>query len=161
MYQLEGQDCSGDTKQFQKPWLQTALMFIAMAFCLPIGWGIEAWQKKHPKKQRKTSSGSHDNGDGDSSAQQPLLSEHDQQQPPPEPRFNLKEALLLCIPTGFDLAATTLMNVGLLYVAASGRRRRHGPTSSCCFCSYRLCTLHQFSCCKKAAAYTYACTLES
>jgi len=31
-----------------------------------------------------------------------------------------REALLLCIPTGFDLAATTLMNVGLLYVAASG-----------------------------------------
>lgn len=33
----------------------------------------------------------------------------------------MKEALLLCVPTGFDLAATTLMNVGLLYVAASGR----------------------------------------
>jgi hypothetical protein len=32
----------------------------------------------------------------------------------------IKEALLLCVPTGFDLAATTLMNVGLLYVAASG-----------------------------------------
>jgi hypothetical protein len=35
-------------------------------------------------------------------------------------KFILKEGLLLCIPTGFDLAATTLMNVGLLYVAASG-----------------------------------------
>lgn len=34
----------------------------------------------------------------------------------------MKEALLLCVPTGFDLAATTLMNVGLLYVAASGER---------------------------------------
>jgi hypothetical protein len=33
----------------------------------------------------------------------------------------LKEGLMLCIPTGFDLAATTLMNVGLLYVAASGK----------------------------------------
>jgi hypothetical protein len=32
----------------------------------------------------------------------------------------LKQAMLLCIPTAFDLAATTLMNVGLLYVAASG-----------------------------------------
>lgn len=35
----------------------------------------------------------------------------------------LKEGLMLCIPTGFDLAATTLMNVGLLYVAASGECR--------------------------------------
>jgi uncharacterized protein with beta-barrel porin domain len=35
-------------------------------------------------------------------------------------KFILKEGLMLCIPTGFDLAATTLMNVGLLYVAASG-----------------------------------------
>lgn len=35
-------------------------------------------------------------------------------------KFILKEGLMLCIPTGFDLAATTLMNVGLLYAAASG-----------------------------------------
>jgi hypothetical protein len=39
-------------------------------------------------------------------------------------KFVLKEGLMLCIPTGFDLAATTLMNVGLLFVAASGKRTR-------------------------------------
>lgn len=37
----------------------------------------------------------------------------------------MQEALLLCVPTGFDLAATTLMNVGLLYVAASGECTRY------------------------------------
>lgn len=47
-------------------------------------------------------------------------SEVQQQQQQGGGRMNLKEGLLLCIPTGFDLTATTLMNVGLLYVAASG-----------------------------------------
>lgn len=54
----------------------------------------------------------------------PLLQQHNSaQQDSAEDnadKVSLKEALLLCVPTGFDLAATTLMNVGLLYVAASG-----------------------------------------
>lgn len=126
MYQLEGQDCSGTTKQFEKPWLQTALMFIAMAFCLPIQWAIEEWQHKHPKKSHSGSK-TNDNQHGEhASAQEPLLSNDQQQQHggdqgnQPPAKMNMKEALLLCVPTGFDLAATTLMNVGLLYVAASG-----------------------------------------
>jgi hypothetical protein len=57
VYQLQGQDCSGETKPFQKPWLQTALMFVAMAFCLPIGYGIEAWQKHNKRKNKANSSG--------------------------------------------------------------------------------------------------------
>jgi hypothetical protein len=61
VYQLQGQDCSGETKPFQKPWLQTALMFVAMAFCLPIGWGIEAWQRH--KKNRAARSSSSSTGD--------------------------------------------------------------------------------------------------
>jgi hypothetical protein len=56
VYQLHGQDCSGNVKAFQKPWLQTALMFVAMAFCLPIGWGIEAWQQR----KKRTASSSRD-----------------------------------------------------------------------------------------------------
>jgi hypothetical protein len=55
VYQLQGQDCSGNVKPFHKPWLQTALMFVAMAFCLPIGWGMEAWQRH---KKRAASNGS-------------------------------------------------------------------------------------------------------
>jgi hypothetical protein len=43
-------------------------------------------------------------------------------------KFILKEGLMLCIPTGFDLAATTLMNVGLLYVAASGKIKAENGT---------------------------------
>ena len=31
----------------------------------------------------------------------------------------VKQKLLLCLPTIFDLAATVLMNIGLLYVTAS------------------------------------------
>ncbi len=36
-----------------------------------------------------------------------------------KPRSELKETLLLAIPTFFDLLATILMNIGLLYVTAS------------------------------------------
>jgi hypothetical protein len=50
--------------------------------------------------------------------------EHDHEVSGSGVKFVLKEGLMLCIPTGFDLAATTLMNVGLLYVAASGKRKR-------------------------------------
>ena len=38
---------------------------------------------------------------------------------PPRKRNELKETLMLSIPTIFDLMATVLMNVGLLYVTAS------------------------------------------
>lgn len=39
--------------------------------------------------------------------------------PPPEKRNELREALMLSIPTVFDLIATVLMNIGLLSVTAS------------------------------------------
>lgn len=57
VYQLQGQDCSGTTKEFQKPWLQTALMFVAMAFCLPVGWVAEAWEEHAKKKKRAAKQG--------------------------------------------------------------------------------------------------------
>jgi hypothetical protein len=40
-------------------------------------------------------------------------------QGPKKPRNELKETLMLAIPTIFDLLATVLMNVGLLWVTAS------------------------------------------
>jgi hypothetical protein len=70
VYQLQGQDCSGATKPFQKPWLQTALMFVAMAFCLPIGWGIEAWQRHKKKPGNSSSSGDSQRHAGGSRTQQ-------------------------------------------------------------------------------------------
>ena len=49
MYQTQGQDFDGHAKFFKKPWASTALMFVAMVFCLPIAWigtAIEARMKK-------------------------------------------------------------------------------------------------------------------
>ncbi|KAF6257076.1 hypothetical protein COO60DRAFT_1626921 [Scenedesmus sp. NREL 46B-D3] len=142
VYQLQGQDCSGDTKPFAKPWLQTALMFVAMAFCLPIGWGMEAWQQRKKKSASSNSSSRARKlarapsgipgatvaaASGTSDLSVPLLAARaqdrlQQQQHREDDRENdgeaagsgaksiLKEGLMLCIPTGFDLAATTLMN---------------------------------------------------
>ena len=226
VYQLQAPDCSGTVKPFEKPWLQTALMFLAMALCLPISWVQTRWQKrkKHrgkarrhqqqqheqqrgkathsseaappagsgdiesPQQQqqqqqqqqepisptaataavekaaaissllataspaqhaiaqhahtarvlasRQTAEANHNDHSRDSDLHQPLLQQQQQQQQHGETGgegrhdssssrssrrpSKFREALLLCVPTGFDLAATTLMNVGLLYVAASG-----------------------------------------
>lgn len=204
VYQLEAPDCSGTVKPFEKPWLQTALMFVAMALCLPIAWVQDRWsaarrrkqqQQQHTRKQHAAHTSSSPSGGNSSSSstdveaqdpafataavvkaatisalaaastasstasggggqaaaamaeaphglsgsgggggdannlRQPLLaSQHHQQQQGQQDQdqannnnmSKVQEALLLCVPTGFDLAATTLMNVGLLYVAASG-----------------------------------------
>lgn len=36
-------------KPFHKPWACTATMFIGMAFCLPIAYGIKLWEKRQTK----------------------------------------------------------------------------------------------------------------
>jgi hypothetical protein len=83
---------------------------------------------------RQTAEADHNDHSRDSDLHQPLLQQQQQQhgETGGEGRHDssssrssrrpskFREALLLCVPTGFDLAATTLMNVGLLYVAASG-----------------------------------------
>lgn len=188
MYQLRAPDCSGTVKPFEKPWLQTALMFVAMALCLPIAWIQTHWAATRNRRNKhahgadanqqppagdveqgaaataaasrlaKTAAVSAQLADNNSSSstsaaggdnapagadgglRQPLLgaaatdsnNTTDSQGRPTASNTGISgrklskmhEALLLCIPTGFDLAATTLMNVGLLYVAASGEVAR-------------------------------------
>ena len=54
VYQTEGEDLSGHTKYFKKPWASTALMFVAMVMCLPIAW-IAAAIESHRKKSAASS----------------------------------------------------------------------------------------------------------
>jgi hypothetical protein len=185
VYQLEAPDCSGTAKPFEKPWLQTALMFVAMALCLPIAWIQQKWQARHQQHQHNDVGTMQGHNQHDVEAQsdsggsraaaaaavakaaavsasadapagatateqdlrQPLLDRRQQQHGRNTDHngsgrggsggsggrkrmSKFHEALLLCVPTGFDLAATTLMNVGLLYVAASGQLicREHSPS---------------------------------
>jgi hypothetical protein len=68
---------------------------------------LDQQQQPRQQQQQQGRGGSGGGSDGGSSSSGRRLS-------------TARHALLLCIPTCFDLAATTLMNVGLLYVAASG-----------------------------------------
>lgn len=49
----------------------------------------------------------------------PVQAAHGGPLPPDGTLKRLRKAAVLCIPTGFDLVATALMNVGLLHLNAS------------------------------------------
>ncbi|GIL90033.1 hypothetical protein Vretimale_18135 [Volvox reticuliferus] len=100
VYELKSTGVNGHEKYFRKPWAMTALMFLGMSFCLPLAY----YQERRAKKR--------------SAAEDPLLSFDDTHAVSPK-RSHLKEIALLSIPTAFDLVATVLMNIGLLYVTAS------------------------------------------
>lgn len=78
----------------------TAVMFIGMTFCLPLAYFYERKSTQQPTDE----------------STQPLLNDV----PSPLHRTNTwREVFMLAIPTVFDLIATILMNIGLLYVTAS------------------------------------------
>ncbi|KXZ43797.1 hypothetical protein GPECTOR_80g157 [Gonium pectorale] len=79
----------------------TSLMFVGMSFCLPLAY----YQERKAKKR--------------SPAEDPLLSFDAAHAGGAHQRSHAKEIALLALPTAFDLVATVLMNVGLLYVTAS------------------------------------------
>jgi hypothetical protein len=64
VYQLEAPDCQGQLRPFQKPWAQTALMFLAMTACLPVAYFLE--HRRQQQKQGKAGGRSED-------AEEPLL----------------------------------------------------------------------------------------
>eukprot|EP00195_Chlamydomonas_chlamydogama_P015203 CAMPEP_0202889878 /NCGR_PEP_ID=MMETSP1392-20130828/425_1 /ASSEMBLY_ACC=CAM_ASM_000868 /TAXON_ID=225041 /ORGANISM="Chlamydomonas chlamydogama, Strain SAG 11-48b" /LENGTH=450 /DNA_ID=CAMNT_0049573309 /DNA_START=124 /DNA_END=1476 /DNA_ORIENTATION=+ len=99
VYELQSVGLDGQKKYFHKPWAMTSVMFLGMSLCLPL-----AYWEQHKKKRAQ------------SEAEQPLLSNPDEAA---KPRSELRDALMLSIPTAFDLLATILMNIGLLYVTAS------------------------------------------
>lgn len=104
VYELDGVGRAGQVKNFEKPWAMTTVMFLGMTFCLPLSYYNE-WQQK-----RRVAAAA-------SAATEPLLGGN---LPPAKPAHSeLKQVLLLSIPTFFDLVATVLMNVGLLSVTAS------------------------------------------
>lgn len=97
VYELQSKGSNGEIKYFHKPWAMTSIMFIGMSFCLPLAY----YQER--RKKRVTSV-----------EEEPLLGGGQVLK-----RNHLKETLMLSIPTFFDLLATVLMNVGLLWVTAS------------------------------------------
>lgn len=108
VYELDGIGRDGTEKTFEKPWAMTTVMFLGMTFCLPLAYFNEWHQKR--KSQVVTDS-----------AAQPLLAGEVSEGSSIDTgkHSELKQVLLLSIPTFFDLIATVLMNVGLLSITAS------------------------------------------
>ncbi|EIE22282.1 hypothetical protein COCSUDRAFT_42626 [Coccomyxa subellipsoidea C-169] len=112
VYQTEGEDLSGHVKFFKKPWASTALMFVAMVMCLPIAWGASLIESRRKKSAA-------------SSEHKPLLSDEGETSGAgvasklAAKSASFKEIMILGLPMAFDLTATLLMSVGLLYVTAS------------------------------------------
>eukprot|EP00850_Spirogloea_muscicola_P009698 SM000055S18232 [mRNA] locus=s55:130018:133173:- [translate_table: standard] len=71
------------------------VMFVGMSLSLPLSY-YQEWKRRKPTRD----------------AEAPLLEQE-------ERRGSWREAFMLAIPTGFDLVATVLMNVGLVSVTAS------------------------------------------
>ena len=98
MYDLDGIGRDGEIKHFEKPWAMTTVMFLGMAFCIPLAYYVEHLNKKEKGREERES----------------LLVDEGV-----EAREHSNKTWMLIIPTVFDLMATILMNIGLLSVTAS------------------------------------------
>ncbi|KAG2447436.1 hypothetical protein HYH02_007761 [Chlamydomonas schloesseri] len=101
VYELKSVGKDGEEKYFRKPWAMTTLMFLGMSFCLPLAY----YQERQARKARRASG-----------MEDPLLETASESG---KRHSQLREVALLALPTAFDLVATILMNIGLLYVTAS------------------------------------------
>ncbi|TMW55632.1 hypothetical protein Poli38472_010514 [Pythium oligandrum] len=94
LYGVDSVGIDGEMKKFEKPIFQTWLMFFAMVFALPIQWGYHWYVERQWRESSR-------NG----------LKYHY--------RIPRKMYFLLALPAAFDLLATFLANLGLLYVTVS------------------------------------------
>uniref|UniRef100_A0A061RPA1 Integral membrane protein n=1 Tax=Tetraselmis sp. GSL018 TaxID=582737 RepID=A0A061RPA1_9CHLO len=101
VYELKGEGLDG-VHNFHKPLFMCTVMFLGMSLCLPVAY-LEQWYYRRAMRQSEGST-------------EPLLPGVDVVEKPTQ---ELRDALLLIFPTVFDLIATVLMNVGLLWVTAS------------------------------------------
>ncbi|TDH71869.1 hypothetical protein CCR75_001070 [Bremia lactucae] len=94
LYGVDSIGLDGEVKKFEKPIFQTWLMFLAMVFALPIHWAyhyyVDHQWRRNPRGAMKY-----------------------------HYRIPRRMYFLLAIPAAFDLVATFVANLGLLYVTVS------------------------------------------
>ncbi|CAI5707494.1 unnamed protein product [Peronospora effusa] len=94
LYGVDSVGLDGQVKKFEKPIFQTWLMFLAMVFALPIHWGYHYYVERQWRRNNRNGIKYHY-------------------------RIPRKIYFLLAFPAAFDLVATFVANLGLLYVTVS------------------------------------------
>ncbi|RLN92020.1 hypothetical protein BBJ28_00008462 [Nothophytophthora sp. Chile5] len=94
LYGVDSVGLDGEVKKFEKPIFQTWLMFLAMVFALPIHWAYHWHVERQWRRNNRTGMKYHY-------------------------RIPRKMYFLLALPAAFDLFATFLANIGLMYVTVS------------------------------------------
>ncbi|KAG7381316.1 hypothetical protein PHYPSEUDO_006202 [Phytophthora pseudosyringae] len=94
LYGVDSVGLDGEVKKFEKPIFQTWLMFLAMVFALPIHWAYHYHVERQWRRNNR-------NG---------MKYRY---------RIPRKMYFLLAFPAAFDLMATFVANLGLLYVTVS------------------------------------------
>jgi len=95
VYGLHGEGLHGDVHPFVKPWFMVFLMFVAMSVCLPTYFVAHWLATKIARRRHRT------------------LLEHQKR------HYEWSVAFWIGAPAAFDLIATILMNLGLIFVSAS------------------------------------------
>eukprot|EP00033_Pygsuia_biforma_P000675 GCRY01000794.1.p1 GENE.GCRY01000794.1~~GCRY01000794.1.p1 ORF type:complete len:406 (-),score=70.12 GCRY01000794.1:241-1458(-) len=101
-YQIKVEGRDGVDKRFDKPWLQSFLMFLAMALVLIFHYVDRFLERKKYMKERQS-----------------LLGEMAAPIAPPEEPTPFRTYMLIAIPALFDTIATTLGGIGLIWTTAS------------------------------------------
>ncbi|KAG3094433.1 hypothetical protein PI125_g16574 [Phytophthora idaei] len=94
LYGVDSVGLDGEVKKFEKPIFQTWLMFLAMVFALPIHWAYHYHVERQWRRNNRNGMKYHY-------------------------RIPRKMYFLLALPAAFDLMATFVANLGLLYVTVS------------------------------------------
>ncbi|EEY70382.1 uncharacterized protein PITG_05784 [Phytophthora infestans T30-4] len=93
LYGVDSVGLDGEVRKFEKPIFQTWLMFLAMVFALPIHWAYHYHVERQWRNNRNGMKYRY--------------------------RIPRKMYFLLALPAAFDLLATFVANIGLLYVTVS------------------------------------------
>ena len=140
-YEVKGMNSLGKLVSFHKPWFCVLVMFIGMSGCIFIYVAMlvfDALASRRKRQAKKRSTGEYTSfthsQDEDNEYLKALIannyySTEAEETPVMEDAMNEQEELSMCsqvlgmlmiiIPTAFDLIATVLMSIGLLYVTVS------------------------------------------
>lgn len=108
MYGVRAVGSSGEEQYFEKPLLLTFVMFVAMSLALPLHWAT-TWHQARLAKATKASAPSEATSLLMLPAQPPTAGNN----------TSWREMLILVVPATFDLLATALGSIGLLFTTVS------------------------------------------